>query len=502
MTWCRSPAFRRPFAVAAGLVIGSIAVMLAPARADTKAELESARANLRLLEERITTRQDRLAGLRAETNAIVAQMNQVESTIALIEQEANTVRRAIAEARRRVWVHQRQLDDRARRMFESGDATELAVLLDFTSLYDLSARVEILDRAQRSDRNVIERAEALAARLQYRREQLEELARARSAERSDLRIQAAKLQRQFEAQAVVIRQLDEDRQAAEALIGELDAKRKREIQRARQLARAATQAIVGSSRPLGQQATASLSRQLRAQPVIGATNEPTPQTQAEPTPEPSVQNQAGPSPEPTPLVQTEPSPEPTAEVETKPTPEPSPLVQTAPSPEPTPQVPTEPSPEPTPQVPTEPTAAPTPPVQPKPTAAPPSAGTIFDICPVDLPRAYTNDFGAPRSGGRTHQGNDIFAPHGTPIRAPFPGTASEASNGLGGIAVKVYGKKGYVYNAHLSKIGTLGKVSAGTVIGYVGATGNASGGPSHDHFEWHPGNGSAVSPYSYLNEVC
>jgi murein DD-endopeptidase MepM/ murein hydrolase activator NlpD len=459
--WCRSPAFRRPIAVAAGLIVGSVAVMVPPARSDTKAELEAARANLRELQERITTRQDRLAALRAEANAIVAQMNQVESTIALLEQESNTVRRAITKARRRMWVNQRQLDNRVREMFQTGSAPELSVLVDFTSLHDLSTRLEIIDRATESDRDVIERAEALAARLQHRQEQLEELARVHSAERSDLGIQSAR----FEAQATVIRQLDEDRRAAVALIGELDDKRKREIQRARQLARAATQAIVGSSRPL------------RAQPKTGLTNEPTPQPQTEPSPEPTPQAQAEPSPGPTPQAQAEPSPGPT------------------------PQAQAEPSPEPTVQPQTEPTAAPTPQPQIEPTASS-STGTVFQICPVDQPRAYTNDFGAPRSGGRTHQGNDVFAPQGTPIRAPFPGTASEASNGLGGIAVKVYGEKGHVYNAHLSRIGTMGKVSAGTIIGYVGATGNARGTSPHNHFEWHPGDGSAVSPYSYLNEVC
>jgi murein DD-endopeptidase MepM/ murein hydrolase activator NlpD len=389
-----------------------------------------------------------------------------------------------------VWVNQRQLDNRVREMFQTGGAPELSVLLDFTSLYDLSTRFEIVDRATESDRDVIERAEALAARLQHRQEQLEELGRVSSAERRDLRTQAARLQQQFEAQAIVIRQLDEDRHAVEALIGELDDKRNREIQRARQLARAATQAIVGSSRPLGQQATASLSRPLRAQRKTGFTNEQGQQTETEPTPEPTTpQAQTEPTATPTPQVQPEPTATPTPQVHPEPTATPTPQVQPEPTATPTPQVQPEPTPEPTPQTQTEPNAS-------------SSAGTIFDICPVDQPRAYTNDFGAPRSGGRTHQGNDIFAPHGTPIRAPFPGTASGASNGLGGMAVKVYGEQGYVYNAHLSRIGTLGKVSAGTIIGYVGATGNARGTSPHNHFEWHPGNSSAVSPYSYLNEVC
>jgi len=83
--------------------------------------------------------------------------------------------------------------------------------------------------------------------------------------------------------------------------------------------------------------------------------------------------------------------------------------------------------------------------------------------------------------------------------------------------VIVYGALGYVYNAHLSRILTLGSVAAGTVVGSVGNTGDARGGPTHDHFEWHPAvipahpwrspygysviNG-AIDPFPYLNAVC
>src|SRR5713226_9665478 len=73
---------------------------------------------------------------------------------------------------------------------------------------------------------------------------------------------------------------------------------------------------------------------------------------------------------------------------------------------------------------------------------------VFFACPVDQPRAYADDFGAPRySGGfHLHAGNDIVAPRGTPIRAPFPGTATQSANDLGGLAVIVTGSAGYVYN--------------------------------------------------------
>jgi peptidoglycan LD-endopeptidase LytH len=151
---------------------------------------------------------------------------------------------------------------------------------------------------------------------------------------------------------------------------------------------------------------------------------------------------------------------------------------------------------------------------------PVSLGHPFSYCPVQGPHAYSDDFGAPRyttNPPHPHAGNDIFSPRGTPIVAPFDGYASNASGGLGGMSVIVTGSQGYVYNAHLDHIGTLGSVSAGTVVGYVGNTGDAAGGATHDHFEWHPSpvpsqlwrspygytdiNG-AVDPFPYLNQVC
>lgn len=129
---------------------------------------------------------------------------------------------------------------------------------------------------------------------------------------------------------------------------------------------------------------------------------------------------------------------------------------------------------------------------------------VFRRCPVDGTNTVADNFGVtvrlPKVPVHTHMGNDITAASGTPIVAPFDGTAIASSNELGGLAVKVYGEAGYVYNAHLSSYGTLGAVSTGTVIGYVGTTGDATG--PHDHFEWHPDSGLAVDPNPYLSLVC
>ncbi|HEX2266834.1 MAG TPA: M23 family metallopeptidase, partial [Actinomycetota bacterium] len=96
----------------------------------------------------------------------------------------------------------------------------------------------------------------------------------------------------------------------------------------------------------------------------------------------------------------------------------------------------------------------------------------FVICPVQAEGFFSNDFGAPRftGGYHPHQGNDIFADLGSPIVAPFDGRAVVATNRIGGLAVKVFGEEGYVYNAHLIHIQRVGPVKAGTVIGHVGNT--------------------------------
>ena len=72
----------------------------------------------------------------------------------------------------------------------------------------------------------------------------------------------------------------------------------------------------------------------------------------------------------------------------------------------------------------------------------------------------------------------------------------------GGLAVRVLGPKGFVYNAHLSAFGTIGRVTAGAIIGYVGNSGDARYTQPHDHFEWHPGGGEAVDPYPSLVSSC
>jgi LysM repeat protein len=125
------------------------------------------------------------------------------------------------------------------------------------------------------------------------------------------------------------------------------------------------------------------------------------------------------------------------------------------------------------------------------------SGTSW-VCPVEG-ASYFNDWGFPRGGGtRFHEGNDLFAASGTPVRAPVSGTVEFVTGSIGGNQFRLYGDDGVKYiGSHMSEFGKKGKVRAGDVIGYVGNTGNAAATRSHLHFGVYY-KGIVVNPYPTL----
>jgi len=120
-------------------------------------------------------------------------------------------------------------------------------------------------------------------------------------------------------------------------------------------------------------------------------------------------------------------------------------------------------------------------------------------------KKIADTWGAPRGTGRRHEGQDIFAPRGTPILSATSGYVYKiGENNLGGQTVSVIGSGGRVYYyAHLDsyapglQVGD--RVSRRTVLGYVGTTGNAQGTPPHLHFGIYTFNG-AINPLPLLTD--
>ena len=124
------------------------------------------------------------------------------------------------------------------------------------------------------------------------------------------------------------------------------------------------------------------------------------------------------------------------------------------------------------------------------------------VCPVPG-AAFSNDFGQPRTG-HTHQGNDMFAPMGTPNLAVVGGNITYGPGGSGGNGAYLEGDNGttYIYY-HLSEyVGGPRRVAQGEVVAKLGMTGNA--GAPHTHFETRPGGRTApaVNPYPTLVKIC
>lgn len=123
-------------------------------------------------------------------------------------------------------------------------------------------------------------------------------------------------------------------------------------------------------------------------------------------------------------------------------------------------------------------------------------------CPVPGARFF-NDWGFPRSGGRFHQGNDMFAPNGTAVLAPVSGVVEQVEGSVGGVQFWLYGDDGNLYiGTHMSSFGASGRVTAGTVVGRVGDSGNARGSRPHLHFEVMIDGEENINPYPLLVAAC
>ncbi len=131
----------------------------------------------------------------------------------------------------------------------------------------------------------------------------------------------------------------------------------------------------------------------------------------------------------------------------------------------------------------------------------------FGRFPVAGYATFVDDWWHPRFTPtfHLHQGTDIFAPIGTPVRSPADGVLRQTQEATGGISVYVKMADGTeFYGTHLSALVDKQKsgqrVKTGEVIGFVGNTGNAEGGPGHLHFQIHPRGGAPVNPKPYLDE--
>jgi murein DD-endopeptidase MepM/ murein hydrolase activator NlpD len=119
-------------------------------------------------------------------------------------------------------------------------------------------------------------------------------------------------------------------------------------------------------------------------------------------------------------------------------------------------------------------------------------------------RAIQSGFGVARDAGRRrHEGVDIFARRGTPVRAVSAGVVSRVQiTPLGGKVVweRDRARNASIYYAHLdSQVARPGQqVQVGDLLGFVGNTGNARTTPPHLHFGVYRRGEGAVDPAPFI----
>ncbi len=139
---------------------------------------------------------------------------------------------------------------------------------------------------------------------------------------------------------------------------------------------------------------------------------------------------------------------------------------------------------------------------------PPPVVTDGKTCPVNAATSFSDTWGAPRSGGRFHEGVDMVAARNAPIVAVETGTVTRTSNSsLGGLSIYLTGASGSrYYYAHLEYIadGIRGgtAVSVGDLLGGNGSSGNAPDWLPHLHFQYAPPGSGWVNPYPLAKALC
>ena len=152
-----------------------------------------------------------------------------------------------------------------------------------------------------------------------------------------------------------------------------------------------------------------------------------------------------------------------------------------------------------------------------------TAGTVLRgfVFPVAGSVSYSDTFGAARSGGRTHEGQDLMGVKHTPLVAAADGTVTSltwSTTGLSGNSLTITDADGwrYVYihlnndtpgtddgsnvyeRAFADGIVRGQRVVAGEVVGFLGDSGNAEASGAHLHFELHRPDGAVVNAYGSL----
>ena len=441
-------------------------------------------------EEELDRARAELERLRAESRELTEQYEAAWVVDAELQTRIDQLESSISAYGVELRLLRSRLRERAVDLYMNGAESDLASFFLTASPTDLDTRSEYLMDIRVRDQALLDGLETLTRRMETAGEELR-------AEREEHQRTLVR----FEEVAADLKIRLEDGQAVYlSLRQRLEEERARAEEEARAAEAAAASAPTTSTEPAAAEppsqdttTTTELTTATTTTTQPPATTEPnttttTTTTQPPAAAEPTTTTTA----EPTTTTTTEPPPPNTAPASTQPSP------GDDPEPDQEPEGATDPEPDQEPEGMTD----------PEPDQEPEGMNESGMTCPVDGFHTFTDTWGAPRSGGRRHEGVDFLAARGTPVVAVIDGVIKRLRNGgIGGITVWLAAANGdEYYYAHLDSwapdLSVDQKVMAGDPLGTVGTTGNSPDYIPHLHWEFLPGGGKAINPTPLARRLC
>jgi peptidoglycan hydrolase CwlO-like protein len=210
-----------------------------PAGADTKTDLQAARAKLQRLEAQITSQEARVDHLQADLRSIALREGRAEIDLADIRRRERLTEARLTATRERRDALRGRIADRARTTYMHG--TGLLQWIDLLSaarsITDLNARVAYVSRVVRRDADVVLQMRRVAAELEVQQNEQERLVAARAGALREVRSQQRALQNTFAAQQSALASLASARGEINRLVDTLkDKLRAEELAAARRVA--------------------------------------------------------------------------------------------------------------------------------------------------------------------------------------------------------------------------------------------------------------------------
>ncbi len=214
----------------------------APVRADTRGEIKAATDTLDGLITRIDTASAELGSLRGQISRLLAEVDANRRTLEQTNEAMAAGTKQTSGLEAQIDAAQAAVDARAVQAYEQGPAQPLLAVLDATSFTDLQGRMETLQVVANADDALIASLHSQRAGLASARSDLQTLQGQIDDVQSRLGQMVDALRTAVSMQEGALASLRSDKDAAEALISRLKAKRERELAE-QALAKAAAESV-------------------------------------------------------------------------------------------------------------------------------------------------------------------------------------------------------------------------------------------------------------------